>query len=98
MTLESLACVDCAGQGKQLHFCSYAWFVCPACLGSGKVMRDEAWMLEGDALRHARAAANLSLRQMARALGVELVELSAMERGMQAPPAKWREKALEIRG
>jgi hypothetical protein len=96
--IQTLPCLPCGSTGKKRHFHSGLWFVCHECLGTGTVKRDEAWMLEGDALRHARAAANLSLRQMARALGVELVELSAMERGMAAPPAKWREKALEIRG
>lgn len=63
-----------------------------------KVRRRETSVEEGEALRRSRKAAGLSFRQMARALHVSVVELSAMEQGRQSPPKDWRETAMGLRG
>lgn len=97
MTIQVLPCLSCEGKGQRLNLCSNSWIPCPPCSSTGKVRRDAEWLQEGQTLRRARIAADMSLRQMARALSVSLVDLSAMERGMEAAPRGWRETAMGLR-
>lgn len=89
-----MICPDCEGQ-KQ-HFAhvnrgengqgGYEWINCFRCKGAGEVPDEQAeWILRGKLMRCERVASGASLRDEAARLGISVVHLSEMERGMRSP-------------
>ncbi|WP_270820436.1 helix-turn-helix domain-containing protein [Aeromonas sp. Y311-2] len=92
MTIE---CPSCHGKGKvdgfanggpdlSLHY--YGSLPCFRCKSTGRVPKAMPdWMAGGRRLRLYRAANNITLRQMAKAMGLTIAEVSAMDNGRSDP-------------
>jgi hypothetical protein len=69
--------------------CGIEWLPCSTCAGTGEITaeRAEAYR-QGRELRNRRIAADRSLREEAKRLGVSPVALSRMERGLNPESGK----------
>lgn len=86
-------CEDCGGRGEINYFCVLRddgsggpdTLRCYRCGGTGKDSHPLEWRKAGQMMRASRIARGLSLREEAKRLGVSVVELSEMERGLRKP-------------
>ena len=94
MTDETVPCPDCEGDGKYTVLAYYGgvWgcvpteMQCSRCKGAGRMPEEMvAWRESGQQMRSDRLGRQLSLREEANRLGVSVVELSQMERGIIEP-------------
>lgn len=84
--IQELPCLSCNGRGEFYYICENKMLPCRPCKSTGKQMRDPAWLEQGQKIREARIAAGRSLRDEAKRLGIDIVALSAAERGVAAVP------------
>lgn len=83
--IEELDCLTCGGRGKQFYICGMNYIPCAPCGGTGRSLRDSAWVPAGRALRTMRVQRDMSLGDLARAANVSVVEVSSAERGRSDP-------------
>ena len=90
-----MICPDCNGERKVFAHVNrgekgpsgFETIDCFRCKAAGEVPDEQAlWILEGKLRRTDRISRDISLREEAQRLGIPVVQLSAMERGMQPFP------------
>jgi hypothetical protein len=98
-----MICPDCEGK-KQVHaHLNYGngrgeWkdIDCFRCKATGEVDDEQAlWIVQGKQRRCDRVSRDMSLREEAVRLGIPVVDLSAMERGMKPFPTTGVEGGLD---
>lgn len=96
--MGKIGCPHCGGKGEiralvdgfrgHERFADWRTLKCGTCHGRGALTPEEHQRVEaGVALREERVARGLTLRQEARRLGIDPIELSMREWGRQAPEA-----------
>ena len=90
-----MICPDCDGKREVFAHVNrgesggsgFETIKCFRCKGVGTVQDEQAiWIIAGKLRRTKRVAEGISLRDEAQRLGVSVVELSEIERGMRAAP------------
>ena len=81
-------CPECGGHGRIITFDGIVLGECQMCRGFKTIPEHQLeWIAAGKALKEQRIAKRITLRDMAKHLGVDVCDLSRMERGaIQAPP------------
>lgn len=90
--VRAMICPDCKGEKHVFAHINrggpersgFEWIDCTRCKGAGAV-RDEQgeWIVLGRRFRQDRIARGLSLQEEAKRLGIPVVQLSEMERGVR---------------
>jgi len=86
-------CPQCKGSGQSYCHLNYGerggewkWLPCTLCCGDKEISEEQfGWLSKGKALRAARLSRNLILRDAAKLLGMNAVDLSKIEQGKASP-------------
>lgn len=104
--MRSVKCPRCDGAGKTFGMACPGFvpveMECLVCHGAGAVSQETVEQVaEGRAIAKRRISKDLSLRELAKKLGVRPTRMSEIERGLKAPTAAERdliEEALSFSG